>query len=281
MDEALEYLTQPDMMETLMSWGARIGVALLIFLVGRWIGQIVAHWAEKGLVRAQLDETLAQFSRTVIATVITVIALIAALTHLGVEVTSLIAVLGAATLAVGLAMRDSLSNFAAGAMLMTYRPFRNGDFVEAGGIMGVVELIGMFHTRMRTTDNREITIPNSRIYGDVITNFTARDKRRVDLDIGISYDDDIRRAKSLIRKILDSDQRLHKEPEPIIWVSDLGDSSVELAIKVWTDTEVFWDVRSDLIETIKRMFDKYGITIPYPQRDVHLHEEKNKAETGS
>lgn len=274
--EITQHLSDPALVETALVWAGRALVALLIFLVGRWIGRLVGRWTRGMLERARLDETLAQFGGSAASVVVTIVALIAALTHLGVEVTSLIAVLGAATLAIGLAMRDSLSNFAAGAMLMTYRPFGNGDFVEAGGMLGVVEQIGMFHTRMRTTDNREITVPNSRIYGEVITNYTARKTRRIDLDIGISYDDDIQKAKKLLAKIVEQDERLHREPAPIIWVSDLGDSSVDLSLKVWTDTEIFWDVRSDLIEKIKRIFDNYGITIPFPQRDVHLRQDEAK-----
>ena len=273
MQEIIDYLSDPTLMETIMLWAGRAVVALLIFLIGRWIGRLVGGGVRRMLERARLDETLAEFGGNAVHVMVTIVALIAALTHLGVEVTSLIAVLGAATLAVGLAMRDSLSNFAAGAMLMTYRPFGHGDFVEAGGILGVVEQIGMFQTRMRTTDNREITVPNSRIYGEVITNYTARKTRRVDLDIGISYADDIQKTKKLLTKILEQDDRLHREPPPIIWVSDLGDSSVDLSIKVWTNTDIFWDVRSDLIEKIKRVFDNYGITIPFPQRDVHLKQE--------
>jgi len=270
MEEVIEAINRPDLIETLLSWGARVAIALLIFLIGRWIARMVGRQIEKALGRAHVDPTLSQFGSTVAAALITVIAVIAALTHLGVQVTSLVAILGAATLAVGLAMRDSLSNFAAGAMLMSYRPFKAGDFVEAAGQMGVVESVGMFHSMIRTTTNQEITIPNSRIYGDVITNYSARDRRRIDVTVGISYNDDIAHAKKIVHEVINSDDRLHKEPAPIIWVGEMGDSSIDLWIKAWTNLDPFWDARSDLLESIKQRFDEEGITIPFPQRDVHL-----------
>ncbi|WP_406672857.1 mechanosensitive ion channel family protein [Natronospira sp.] len=274
MDDIVDVISRPDLIELLLAWTGRIAVALLIFIVGRWIARIMGRQLEKALTRAHMDPTLAQFGGTIAGAVITVIALIAALTHLGVQVTSLVAILGAATLAIGLAMRDSLSNFAAGAMLMGYRPFKSGDFVEAGGQMGVVETVGIFHTKIRTTTNQEIIIPNSRIYGDVITNYSARDRRRIDVTVGISYDDDIAEAKRIIHEVISADSRLHQDPPPIIWVGEMADSSIDLWVKVWTDLDPFWDARSDLLENIKKQFDERGITIPYPQRDVHLYEEK-------
>jgi len=275
MDEVTEVLTRPDLIELAISWAGRFAVAILIFMLGRWLAKIVGRQLDKALVRAHLDPTLAQFGGTIATALITIIAVIAALTHLGVQVTSLVAILGAATLAIGLAMRDSLSNFAAGAMLMSYRPFKAGDFVDIAGQMGVIEAVGIFHTRLRTTTNQEITVPNARIYGDVITNFSARDRRRIDVTIGISYDDDIGRAKQLILDVMAEDERLHKEPPPIIWVGEMADSSIDLWVKVWTDLDPFWDARSDLLENIKKRFDQEGVTIPYPQRDVHLHQKES------
>ena len=273
MDDVLEVVARPEFIEAVLSWAGRLMIALLIFIIGRWIASIIGRQADKALTRARIDPTLAQFGATITAAVITIIAIIAALTHLGVQVTSLVAILGAATLAIGLAMRDSLSNFAAGAMLMGYRPFKAGDFVEAGGQMGVVETVGIFHTKIRTTTNQEITIPNSRIYGDVITNYSARERRRIDVTVGISYDDDISEAKAIIREVIAEDSRLYAEPPPIIWVGEMADSSIDLWVKVWTDLDPFWDARSDLLENIKQRFDEKGITIPYPQRDVHLYGE--------
>lgn len=271
MDALMEYLTRPDLLNIILDWSGRIAIALLIFLIGRLLARFIASQIRKAMGRAKIDATLAEFGGMVVSTLITIVAIIAALTHLGVQVTSLVAVLGAATLAIGLALRDSLSNFAAGAMLMVYRPIRAGDFVEAGGQMGIVEVIGLSHTRMRTTTNEEITIPNSQVYGDVITNYSARNRRRIDITVGIGYRDDIDKARSVIREIIAADSRLHKDPEPIVWVGDLGDSSVDLWVKAWTDTDPFWDVRSDLLKTIKTRFDQEGITIPFPQRDMNLY----------
>lgn len=277
MDDLVEVVTRPEFIEALLTWTGRLMIALLILIAGRLIARIIGGQLERGMNRARLDPTLAQFGGTIAAAVITIIALIAALTHLGVQVTSLVAILGAATLAIGLAMRDSLSNFAAGAMLMSYRPFKAGDFVEAGGQMGVVESVGLFHTQIRTTTNQEIVIPNNRIYGDVITNYSARARRRIDITVGISYDDDIAEARRVIQDVIAADDRLHKEPAPIIWVGDMADSSIDLWVKVWTDLDPYWDARSDLIENIKKRFDEEGITIPYPQRDVHLYSAESEA----
>ena len=199
-----------------------------------------------------------------------VVIIIAAIDQLGVDTKSVLAIFAAAGLAVGLALKDSLSNFAAGVMIVLFKPFKNGDFIEAAGISGVVEMIGIFNTILRTGDNREITVPNAQIYGGVITNFSARDTRRIDLVIGIGYDDNIQAAKNLLEQIIDNEVRILKDPAPVIMVSELGASSVDLAVRPWVNSADYWDVRSDLLETVKTEFDTAGISIPYPQRDVHL-----------
>jgi small conductance mechanosensitive channel len=157
-------------------------------------------------------------------------------------------------------------------MLIIFKPFKVGDFVDAAGIAGVVEVIRIFNTQLRTGDNREIIVPNAQIYGGIITNFSAREQRRIDLVIGIGYEDDIRVAKQILEEILQAEERILKEPAPVILVSELGESSVDLAVRPWVNSADYWDVRSDLLETIKREFDAKGISIPYPQRDVHLHQ---------
>lgn len=271
MEAVIDSLNRPELIQTAFDWAGRLAIALVIFFIGRLIAGVTARQIKRAMTRARVDTTLADFGGTIASTLITIIAVIATLTHLGVQVTSLVAVLGAATLAIGLAMRDSLSNFAAGAMLMVSRPFKAGDFVDAGGETGIIEAVGLSHTRMRTTTNQEVTIPNSLIYGSVITNYSARDRRRIDITVGISYRDDIDKARKVILDVIASDNRLHKEPEPIVWVGELGESSIDLWVKAWADLDPFWDVRSDLIETIKNRFDKEGITIPFPQRDMHLY----------
>ncbi|HBX60815.1 MAG TPA: mechanosensitive ion channel protein MscS, partial [Methylophaga sp.] len=188
-----------------------------------------------------------------------------------VNTTSMIAVLGAAGLAVGLALKDSLQNFAAGVMLIMYRPFRIGHFVEAAGVLGIVEQITIFNTVMRTPDNREVIVPNGNIYAGVITNYSARDTRRIDMVFGIGYDDDLLKAKQIITDIVTGHELVLNDPEPIIRVAELGDSSITFNVWPWVNASDLATVRADLIETIKLAFDANGISIPYPQMDVHFN----------
>ncbi|MCD6533444.1 MAG: mechanosensitive ion channel, partial [Deltaproteobacteria bacterium] len=196
--------------------------------------------------------------------------IVAALDQLNVNTTSLIALMGAAGLAVGLALQNSLQNFAAGVMLIIFRPFKAGDFVEAGGTMGVIENISIFSTMLKTPDNREVIIPNGSIYGGNITNFSSLPTRRVDLMFGIGYDDDIRKAKDILTEISIADERVLKNPAPQIVVGELGDSSVNFHVRPWVKSSDYWDVYFDLTEKVKLAFDDAGISIPYPQMDVHL-----------
>jgi small conductance mechanosensitive channel len=195
--------------------------------------------------------------------------IVAALDRLGVNTTSLIAVLGAAGLAVGLALQGSLQNFAAGFLLLVLRPFKSGDFIEAAGTMGVVEKISIFSTIMRTPDNKEVIVPNGAIYSGNIINYSARSTRRVDMIFGIGYGDDIKQARDIIAQIISADERVLPEPETVIAVSELGASSVNFVVRPWVKTEDYWPVKFDLTEEIKLAFDKNGISIPFPQMDVH------------
>jgi len=253
-------------------WGINIILALAVFIVGRWLANIIVRGVKRLMRRASLDEALIGFLSSILNAVLLVVVVIAALEQLGVNTTSVLAVFAAAGLAVGLALKDSLSNFSAGVMLIIFKPFKVGDFVEAAGIAGVVEEIRIFTTRLRTGDNREIIVPNAQIYGGIITNFSAREQRRIDLVIGIGYEDDIRVAKHILQQVLQSDERILKDPEPVILVSELGESSVDLAVRPWVSSADYWNVRSDLLEIIKREFNAKGISIPYPQRDVHVHQ---------
>ena len=224
------------------------------------------------LSKAGFDETLQKFIGNLTYTALLVAVIIASLEQLGVDTTSILALFAAAGLAVGLALKDSLSNFAAGVMLIIFKPFKTDDFIEAAGTAGVVETIGIFNTLLRTPDNREITVPNSHIFGGSITNVTTRETRRVDLVIGIGYEDNIGQAKSLVEKIMADDQRILKDPAAAVMVADLGESSVDLAIRPWVKTADYWAVRADLLEGIKACFDESGISIPYPQRDLHMYQ---------
>ena len=253
-------------------WGINIILALAVFVIGRWLASMIVRGVKRLMKKANMDRALIGFLSSILNAVLLVVVVIAALEQLGVNTTSVLAVFAAAGLAVGLALKDSLSNFSAGVMLIIFKPFKVGDFVEAAGISGVVEVIRIFNTQLRTGDNREIIVPNAQIYGGIITNFSAREQRRIDLVIGIGYEDDIRTAKQILKEILQAEERVLKEPTPVILVSELGESSVDLAVRPWVNSADYWDVRSDLLETIKREFDAKGISIPYPQRDVHLQQ---------
>ena len=253
----------------LIPWGINIAFALVIFIVGKMVAKGIVSVTKKVLAKAKMDDILINFVSSILNTILLLFIIVASLDQLGVDTTSLIALLGAAGLAIGLALQSSLQNFAAGVMLIIFRPFKAGDFVEAGGISGVVENINIFSSVFRTADNREVIVPNGAIYGGTITNFSARDTRRIDMVFGIGYGDDIRKAKDVIQEILDNDARILKAPAPLIAVGELADSSVNFNVRPWVKSGDYWDVKFDLTEGIKLAFDAQGISIPYPQMDVH------------
>ncbi len=260
----------------LVPWSVNLVTAILIFIVGRWVAKGIVKWLRTRLEKSSMENTLVNFISNILYATLFVAIIITALNQLGVNTTSLVAVFAAASLAIGLALKDSLSNFASGVMLVLFRPFKQGDFVEAGGTMGVVEQVNIFSTIMRTPDNREITVPNSQIFTNTITNNSARDTRRIDLVLGISYDDDIRQAKALFEEVIKAEPRILEEPATFIGVMELADSSVSFAIRPWVNAADFWNVRCDLLEKLKIACDEQGITIPYPQRDVHVYTEPEK-----
>jgi small conductance mechanosensitive channel len=251
-------------------WGIKIIAAIAIFVIGRIIAKFFVSTIKKVMTRAKLEETLRDFLGSIIQAILMVVIIIAALEQLGVDTTSVLAIFAAAGLAIGLAFKDSLSNFAAGIMLILFQPFKVGDFVEAAGISGTVEQIRIFNTVLRSGDNREITVPNSHIYSGVIINFSARDTRRIDLVIGIGYEDNIGLAKNTIEEIIGNNEHILKDPEPTIMVLELGESSIDIAVRPWVKSGDYWTTRADLLQTIKETFDEKGISIPYPQRDLHM-----------
>ena len=253
-------------------WVINIVLTIVVFFVGRWLARLIVRLAKSLMKRSKLDEMLSEFLASLLGGLLLLVVIIAALDQLGVDTTSLIALIAAAGLAVGLALQNSLANFAAGVMLIIFKPFKVGDHVEAGGSAGVVERISIFNSLMRTGDNREIVIPNGQIYGGIIVNYSARDTRRIDLVFGIGYEDDIRKAKQLIQHVIDRDERILKEPAPSIAVGELADSSVNLNVRPWVRSEDYGGVRADLLENVKLAFDDNGISIPYPQTDIHLHQ---------
>ncbi len=257
--------------ENAANWGIKILVAIAIFVIGKIVARMLSNLLQKALQRAGTDPMLIKFSGNITYAVLLIAILLAAVDSLGVNVTSLMAILGAAGLAVGLALKDSLSNFAAGVMIIIFRPFNIGDFITAGGVSGVVDEISLFVTLMHTGDNQRIIVPNSAILGSNITNTSALPTRRIDLVIGIGYDDNIGQARDIIMAIINSDERILKEPAASVAVAELGDSSVNLNVRPWVESADYWSVRPDLLENIKNSLDEAGISIPYPQQDVHLH----------
>lgn len=261
----------------IIPWAVNLVLALVIFIIGRWIARAVTNAVGRLMKKGGMDESLVDFLGNLIFAALLIVVIIAALDQLGVDTTSVMAIFATAGLAIGLALKDSLGNLAAGVMLVLFKPFKLGDFIEAGGVTGVVESIRIFSTLLKTPDNREITVPNGQIYGGTIVNFSACDTRRIDMVFGIGYDDDIRLAKRLIEDIMAADARILKDPQAAVAVAELADSSVNFNVRPWVKSEDYWAVRSDLLENVKLTFDAKGISIPYPQTDVHVFSADGKA----
>lgn len=254
-----------------IKYGSMFIMALLIFVIGKWLARVISNTLVKGLEKKQVDVTITRFVGSLVYGALFAFVIVATLSQLGIETTSFIAVLGAAGLAVGLALQGSLSNFASGVLLIMFRPLRAGDFVEVAGVAGVVEEVGILTTNLKTGDNKAIIIPNSGVMGGTITNYSLKPTRRIDMVIGISYDADIRRAKALLQQITSADERILPDPETTIAVAELADSSVNFNLRPWVKSADYWAVKSDLLEAIKIRFDEEGIGIPYPQVDVHIN----------
>ncbi len=248
--------------------------AAAIFFIGRWVAGLISELVEKGLTRAKIDPTLSKFARNLLYCTLLVYVSVAALDKLGVQTASFVAVIGAAGLAVGLALQGSLANFAAGVLLITFKPFRVGDYIEAAGVGGVVQEIQIFTTVLFSPDNVRIVLPNAQITGGSIKNYTANDKRRLDMVFGISYSDDIAKAKQVITSVLNTDSRILPDPAPVVSVLGLGDSSVNIAVRPWVKPADYWPTHFDLQEKIKISLEQNGFTIPFPQRHLHIHNEK-------
>lgn len=253
----------------LLAWAWKVIGALLILLIGRWIAKAVAAGVGRMLSKRQLDAMLVGFLTAIVYAVLLISVVLAAISHLGVPITPLIAVLGGAALAVGLALQGSLSNFASGVMLVGFQPFTKGHFVEAGGVSGTVEKVGIFNSELVTPDNRHVIVPNSQITSSPITNYSAFDTRRCDLTIGVDYGDDLKVARDTIWKVITGHEKVLDDPEPAILVMDLADSSVNFAVRPWVKADDYWVVRSELLEQIKTELEAAGCSIPFPQRTVH------------
>ena len=261
-----------DMLKTTgVDFGLDLVIALLIFIVGRIVARIIQRGIGRVMEAQEVDKILQSFVSNLAYWTLMVFVIIAAINQLGIQTASLIAVMGAAGLAIGLALQGSLSNFAAGVLIVIFRPYRVGDWVEAAGISGSVEQVQILTTILKTGDNKQIIVPNSQIMDSIITNYSANETRRVDMVVGVSYDDDIDKVRATIQSLIDADSRILSEPECAITVSALADSSVNFNVRPWVKTEDYWSVMFDLTEAIKKRFDEEGISFPFPQQDVHLY----------
>jgi small conductance mechanosensitive channel len=255
----------------LQQFGINAILAVVIFFVGRWLVNLTVKVVKKMMAAADIEDTLEHFLGNLLYYMLMAAVVIATINQLGVETTSLLAVVAAAGLAIGLALQGSLSNFASGVMIVGFRPYKVGDFIEAGGVSGTVEQVQIFTTVLRTGDNRQVIVPNSQIMAGDITNFSANPTRRVDLVAGCSYDDDLDHVRKVLEGIVADDDRVLDEPATSIAVTELGDSSVNFIVRPWVKSGDYWAVRCDMTEQIKKRFDAEGLSIPYPQRDVHVY----------
>ena len=262
----------PQMMDTyIIPWGINIVMAIVIYIIGKFVVGVLVNVFGKVLARSKYDDMLIDFVKAIVNATLMLFVIVASLDKLGVNTTSIVAIFGAAGLAIGLSLQGSLQNFAAGVMLLIFRPFKADDFINAGGEMGTVNSISIFTTMLTTPDNKQIIVPNGKIYGGNITNFSANETRRVDMVVGISYDSDLRKAKEILNEMVAADERILKDPAPNVAVSELADSSVNFVVRPWVKSADFWDVKFDFTEAIKLRFDSEGIGIPFPQMDVHVH----------
>ena len=264
------------MMDYLAINGLNIVAAILILLIGRWLSGLVSKWTEKAMLKSKVEPTICRFTHHMLFTGLMGVVIIATLAKLGIDTGSFVVVLGAAGLAVGLALQGSLSNFAAGILLIIFRPFKVGDFIEAGGTSGVVKEIQIFTTILNTRDNIRVVMPNSQVTGGNILNYSANGTRRVDLVFGVSYGDDLKRAKQVIKDVLAGDERILTDPAPTVAVSELADSSVNIIARPWVNVPDYWDVYFDTTESVKLALEANGLTIPFPQRDVHMMDDQSQ-----
>lgn len=261
--------------ELLLTYGIKILLALLVFIIGKKIAQWLSGLIGKAMLQRGVDSTVASFTRHISYYVMLIVVLVAALGQLGLQTASFVAVIGAAGLAIGFALQGSLSNFAAGVLLILFRPFKGGDYIEAGGTAGVVKELTLFTTTLFSPDNRTITVPNGAILGDNIINYSTQLERRVDLVIRVSYQSDIDQVRREILSVVQADDRILKDREVTIAVMELAESSINFVVRPWVSTADFWPVRFDLLENIKKRFDEAGIEIPFPQMDIHMDRLKN------
>ena len=260
--------------ELVMEYGPKLILAILVLIVGMWIIKGIKKLITKAMQKGQVEISLQKFLISMITILLKVLLLISVASMIGIATTSFVAILGAATFAIGLALQGSMSNFAGGILILLLKPFKVGDTIEAQGFIGKVHEIQIFNTIMKTFDNKMIYIPNGTLSNGNITNYSREPIRRVDMTFGIGYGDDIKKTKEVLERLVKEDARILKDPAPLIAVSNLGDSSVDFAVKVWCDTAEYWNIYFDMQENVKLTFDQENISIPFPQTDVHLFKEE-------
>ena len=252
----------------------RLATALAIFVIGKFVIKLIISAISRIMAKQTADRTLELFICNLVNISLMVVVIIASIGALGIETTSFIAIFGAAGLAVGLALQGSLSNFASGVLIVLFKPYRVDDYIEAAGISGIVEKVQILTTILKTVDNKQIIVPNSQIMDSIITNYSAKETRRIDMKISVGYQDNIDFVKATLYEIISKDKRILTEPKPMVVVSELADSSVNFVIRTWVKSSEFWDIKFEMIETIKKDFDEKGISFPYPQQDVHIYHKK-------
>lgn len=261
-----------DGIDEMIRYAPSVVIALAIFIIGKWIVGKIRNGVRATMEKRKVDPALVSFATSLLYYVMLIVVVLAAVQKVGFPVTSLVAILGAAGLAVGLALQGSLSNFASGVLIIMFRPFSIGDFITAGGQTGVVQEIGVLATILKSPDNQKIIVPNSGIMAGAIVNVTAHDTRRVDMVVGVSYSDDLDKVQNVILDVLNADERILKDPAPQVVVAELADSSVNFKVRPWCATEDYWGVFFDFQKAIKQRLDKEGVSIPFPQQDVHMHQ---------
>jgi small conductance mechanosensitive channel len=271
--EALNLDPQLLWADYILPWGTQIILALVIFIIGRMAVGIISSAVTKVMTKANLDPILVSFLSGILRTVMLLLVIVFSLSQLGLDTTSLVALLGAAGLAVGFALKDSLSHFAAGVMLILFRPFKVGDFVEVDGVMGSVEQITIMSTRLKSPDNKVIIVPNSNVFGNTMTNFSDQPTRRVDMVFGIGYGSDLLKAKAILEEMVNAHELTLAEPAPKVAVSELADSSVNFIVRPWVNAADYWTVYWGMMEAVKLRFDQEGIEIPFPQVSVHMEND--------
>ena len=272
MEAIKEIFSNGDLTPLLIAWAGKLALALVIYVIGKWVAKRITNTIGRMMKAREVDETLNQFLANIVYAILLIAVILAALDTLGLPITSLFAIVGAAGLAVGLALKDSLGNFAAGVMLVMFRPFGKGDFVEVAGVAGTVDEVRIFSTILTTPDNKQIIIPNGLINADTITNYTANDMRRVDMVFGVGYDDDLKLAREVLTRVCKNHPKVLDDPALNVFVMNLGDSSVDFAVRPWAKTGDYWAVKGDVLEQAKVELEAAGLNIPYPQTDVHLHQ---------